>query len=112
MKAGMEPAARECRVGVLNGGDTGKFVLGNGRDHLVQPPSPVVGTDMILVRLRENVSTLLGPERTTGGCLSEPLLEVRVLGLAPGMAWPRIPDGALWGVVAGVGFVGCGLVVC
>jgi hypothetical protein len=27
----MEPAARECRVGVLNGGDTGEFFPGNGR---------------------------------------------------------------------------------
>ena len=26
-----EPAARGCRVGVLNGGDTGEFSFGNGR---------------------------------------------------------------------------------
>ena len=31
MKAGQEPAARGCRVGVLDGGDTGEFFPGNGR---------------------------------------------------------------------------------
>ena len=58
---------------------------------------------MVLVRLRKNVSTLLGPERTTGGCFFRNRCEVDDLVRLPGMAWPRIPDGALWGVVVGVG---------
>ena len=42
-KGGMGPAARGCRVGVLNGGDTGKFGAGNGRETSSTATS-VVGT--------------------------------------------------------------------
>jgi hypothetical protein len=52
----------------------------------------------------------LGPERTTGGCLSELLPGVEVPGMAPGMAWSRKPGsrgerrcGAVW--VVGWSFV-------
>lgn len=41
-KVGKEPAARECRVGVLDGGDTGEFFPGNGRVLLVRPSFGVV----------------------------------------------------------------------
>ena len=44
---------------MLNGGDTGEFVLGNGRDHLVQPPFGVVGTE-VLVRLGRNAEHPVG----------------------------------------------------
>ena len=36
MKAGQEPTVRECRTGVLIGGDTGQSTAGNGRDDLVR----------------------------------------------------------------------------
>lgn len=65
-KGGKEPATCECRVGVLDGGDTGEFFPGNGRNLLVRISSGVVerglwcgwgGAD----------GTLLGPEGTTRG---------------------------------------------
>jgi hypothetical protein len=50
---------RECRGGVLDGGDTGESAVGNGRVLLVQLPFGVVGTWGLvrLVRLASNDKT-------------------------------------------------------
>ena len=61
------------------------------------------------------MSTLLSPEGTT--VVSGADVSGVVVGLSPGMAWPRIPRHRWWpfGVAGGGGLVwggsGCGLVV-
>jgi hypothetical protein len=57
-KDGMEPAARGCRVGVLNGGDTGEFFPGNGRVPASTATSVV--WNGVLVRLGEDVKHPVG----------------------------------------------------
>lgn len=56
---------------------------------LVQLPFGVVGTKS-LVRLRRNVSTLLGPEGTTVGCCFRDLASPPVWGLGVCQAWPGL----------------------
>ena len=63
MKAGEEPAASGCGVGVLDGGDTGELVPATA-GHLVHTCERG-GTG--LVRLVWVMGTLLGPEGTTVG---------------------------------------------
>jgi len=62
----MEPAARECRVGVLIGGDTGEHFLWQRPIFLVLHGLRAGrGTALWLVRLDEDgIDTLLSPERT------------------------------------------------
>lgn len=49
------------------------------------------GNGYVLVRLGRDVSTLLGPERTTVVLLFQNRCEVVDLARLPGMAWPHIP---------------------
>ena len=70
-KAGEEPAAPGCGVGVLDGGDTGESSPTTAIRGLVQPPFSFggwVGGNGIGVRLVVAVNTLLGPEKTNA-CL-------------------------------------------
>lgn len=76
---------------------------------LVQLPSG--GGNEALVRLRKNVSTLLGPERTTSGCCFRDVAGPPWWGLGVCQAWPgptyrQLVLGLVWGGS------GCGLVVC
>jgi hypothetical protein len=66
VKAGQEPVTCVCRVGVLGGGDTGE--RGPATAPRSSTPAPGgVGRNDGVVRLVRVMSTLLGPERTTGG---------------------------------------------
>jgi hypothetical protein len=62
VKAGQEPAASDCGVGVLKGGDTGQSVPATAMDDLVQLLAVWNGAwcGWLLAD-----STLLGPEGTT-----------------------------------------------
>ena len=67
----MEPAARECRVGVLRWRRHWQVRRRQRPEiFLVQPL--LGGGNGVLVRLARDVSTLLGPEGTTEVVFSEP----------------------------------------
>jgi hypothetical protein len=89
---------------VLEGGDTGEFDPAAAGVFLVPPPCG--GGERGAVRPGRMMGTLLGPEGTTVGCLSEPWASVRLVGL-PGMTWGHTGRG--FAVL--VFWWGCGLVV-
>ena len=98
-------------MGCSDGGDTGKFFLGNGRGRLVR--LFLFGgwwERLLLVRLGEGVGTLLGPERTTVGCFfrSRERGEVCFVGCQawPGFSYRRRLSGLVGSVrVVGWSFV-------
>lgn len=109
----MEPAARGCRVGVLVGGDTGEFFLATAGVFLVQLPCGVVGTGFRCGWgrrrapcwvLKEQPVVVVFQSRGMSGSLSRRQAW-------PGLAYRMLPPFFVGGV-AGVGLVGCGLVVC
>jgi hypothetical protein len=108
-KVGKEPALPECGGGVLNGGDTGEFFPGNGWGSSSTAIFGWCGTES-WCGWEGMESTLLGPEGTTGGCLSVACPRpVEGFGSLPGMAWSRIPITVVvlvWGLwVVGWSFV-------
>ncbi|GIJ52455.1 hypothetical protein Val02_93410 [Virgisporangium aliadipatigenens] len=59
-KAGKEPALSECDGGVLNGGDTGELLIGNGRPSRVSSSFGSAESDHGAVRLIGSVKHPVG----------------------------------------------------